>query len=84
VVRAKEVFGQTEFIIVSQKFHNERAVFLARSHGIKAHAFNAKGVAIRNAPLTYIREMAATVAAVLDAKVLNTRPKFLGAPIQIP
>ena len=84
VLRAKEVFGQSEFIIVSQKFHNERAVFLARSHAIKAHAFNAKGVAIRNAPLTYVREMAARVAAVLDAKVLNTRPKFLGKPIQIP
>jgi SanA protein len=84
VVRAREVFGQTEFIIVSQAFHNERAVFLARSHGINAHAFNAQGVAIRNAPLTYIREVAARVAAVLDAKVLNTRPKFLGKPVPIP
>jgi SanA protein len=84
VVRAKEVFGQSEFIIVSQKFHNERAVFLARSHGIKAHAFNAKGVALRNAPLTCVREMAARVAAVLDAEVLHTRPKFLGKPVSVP
>ncbi len=29
VVRAKEVFGQKSFIVVSQKFHNERAVFIA-------------------------------------------------------
>jgi SanA protein len=30
LVRAKDIFGQTELIIISQKFHNERAVFLAR------------------------------------------------------
>ena len=29
VVRAKEVFCQTGFIVVSQKFHTERAVFIA-------------------------------------------------------
>ena len=26
VVRAKEIFGQNSFIIISQKFHNERAM----------------------------------------------------------
>lgn len=30
VIRAKEIFGQTQLVIISQKFHNERAVFLAR------------------------------------------------------
>lgn len=27
VVRAKEIFGQKQFIVISQKFHNERAIF---------------------------------------------------------
>ena len=44
VVRAKEIFGQNSFIIISQKFHNERAVFLAQHYGIKAYGFNAKDV----------------------------------------
>ena len=30
VVRAKEIFGQNSYIIISQKFHNERAVYLAQ------------------------------------------------------
>ena len=29
VVRAKEVFGQTRLTIISQRFHNERAIYLA-------------------------------------------------------
>jgi SanA protein len=27
VVRAKEIFGQTSITIISQKFHNERAIY---------------------------------------------------------
>nr|WP_300354194.1 ElyC/SanA/YdcF family protein [Chryseobacterium sp.] len=44
VVRAKEIFGQKKLIIISQKFHNERAVFLARKNGIEAYGYNAKDV----------------------------------------
>jgi SanA protein len=44
VVRAKEVFGLGEVIIVSQHFHNERAVYLARARGIEAFGFDAKDV----------------------------------------
>ena len=36
VVRAKEIFGQTSYLIISQRFHNERAVFLAQKKGIEA------------------------------------------------
>lgn len=37
VVRTKEIFGQKQLIIISQKFHNERAVFLARKNNIEAY-----------------------------------------------
>ena len=33
IVRAKEVFGQARFTVVSQAFHNERAIFIARHFG---------------------------------------------------
>lgn len=42
VIRAKEVYGYSEFIVISQKFHNERAVFLARHNDMDAIGFNAK------------------------------------------
>lgn len=44
VIRAREVFGQTSFVVISQKFHNERAVFLARINGIEAYGYNATDV----------------------------------------
>ena len=36
VVRAKEVFGQDSITIVSQLFHNERAIYIADQRGINA------------------------------------------------
>ena len=36
VLRAKDIFGQNSYIVISQKFHNERAVYLARKNGIDA------------------------------------------------
>ncbi|MCL4164209.1 UNVERIFIED_CONTAM: hypothetical protein GTU68_050726, partial [Idotea baltica] len=47
VVRAKEIFGLSEMTIISQKFHNERALFLARHFNINAIGFNAKSVSRR-------------------------------------
>ena len=38
VVRAREIFGQREFIIVSQPFHTKRALYIARAHGVDAIA----------------------------------------------
>ncbi len=83
VVRAREVFGQEAFIVVSQRFHNERAVFLARRHGISAEAYNAGDVTRGRALLTHGREYLARVQAVLDVTVLRAKPKFLGEPVPI-
>lgn len=76
VIRAKLVFGQDSLIIVSQPFHNERALFIANHHNIKAIAFNAEKVAARVAPKTYFREVLARVKCVLDLYILGTMPKY--------
>lgn len=76
IVRAQKVFGQDRYVIVSQPFHNERAVYLARQRGIDAVAFNAV-----EAPLgtgLWIRERIARCAAILDVNVFNRQPRFLG------
>jgi SanA protein len=44
IIRAKKVFGQSRITVVSQRFHNERAIFLAQHHGIDAIGFNAQDV----------------------------------------
>lgn len=78
VVRCKEIFGQDSYTIISQKFHNQRAVFLAKKSGIDAIAFNAKDVNFGYSKLTYLREYLARTKAVLDIYILNKQPKFLG------
>ena len=83
VVRAKEVFGLEEVTVVSQRFHNERALYLARAHGLAAIAFDAPGVASGATMLRNLaRERLARVAAVLDVW-LGREPRFLGPPIAI-
>jgi SanA protein len=83
VARAKTVFGQQRLLIVSQEFHNYRAVFLARRHGIDASAFNAHGVSASYGFKTHAREWFARAAAVADVLV-GRRPRFYGPRIEIP
>jgi len=78
VVRAKEVFGLTQFTIISQRFHDQRSLMIARHYGIDAIGFCAGDIALRYGLKTQIREAFARVKAVLDLYVLNTQPKFLG------
>ncbi len=86
VVRARAVFGTLSVIIVSQEFHNSRAVFLARQTGIDAVAFNAQNAPARYHRITAVREWAARAVAFLDACVWARQPRFLGAaePIGLP
>lgn len=83
IARAKKVFGQKQVIIVSQRFHNERALYLAKCYGLDAIAFNAANVSLEHSIKTYIREAFARVKAVLDMHLLHTQPKFLGAPVKV-
>jgi SanA protein len=83
VVRAREVFGQTELTIVSQKFHNERAIFIANRHGLDAIGFNAEMPGGFHGLMSLCREQFARVRAVLDAYVLHMQPKLLGEKVRI-
>jgi SanA protein len=83
VVRVKEIFGQDRITIVSQGFHNQRAIFLAQHHGIDAIAFNAADVEPQYAFKTLVREQFAKVKALLDVYVFHKKPHFLGLKIAI-
>lgn len=84
VVRAKEVFGQSRVVFISQRFHNARAIYLARAFGIDARGFDAADVAVSRSVKTYLREKLACVKAVLDVNLLGTGPRFLGKRVQVP
>jgi SanA protein len=83
VVRAKEIFGQQKIIIVSQKFHNERAFFLARQNGIEAFGYNAADINKYAGFKTNLREYFAKAKAYYDV-ITSVEPKFGGKKVMIP
>lgn len=82
VVRAKEIFGQTSYIIISQQFHNERAVFLAQKNGIEAFGYNAKDVNQYAGFKSNVREKLARAKVFWDF-LFGVEPKFGGERIEI-
>ncbi|MGF1533274.1 MAG: vancomycin high temperature exclusion protein [Bernardetiaceae bacterium] len=78
VVRCRVVFGQARIVVISQDFHNQRALFLCDAFGLDAVGFNARHVP-SNLKMRF-REMMARVKAILDVYVLGTEPHFLGTP----
>ncbi len=82
VYRMREIFRQDDFIIVSQKFHNQRALYICDYLGINAIGYNAAHVNFRSKYKVEIRERLARVKVVLD-KYLNVKPKHLGEFIDI-
>ena len=76
VVRARNVFGVTTFTVISQKFHCERAVYLARAKELDAVGFAAEEVPARFRFKNFFREPLARVKAFLDLHLLRTRPHF--------
>lgn len=83
MIRAKDVFGLDSVMVVSQRFHNERAVFIARKNGVAAFGYNASNVMYQNQLKVKFREVFAKVKCILDVYVLNTKPKFLGEKIKV-
>ncbi|WP_291068576.1 MULTISPECIES: vancomycin high temperature exclusion protein [unclassified Empedobacter] len=82
MIRAKEIFSQNEFIVVSQEFHNQRAVYIARQNGINAYGYSAKDVNKHAGLKTNIREYFARTKVFIDS-FFGVQPKFLGEKIEI-
>jgi len=80
VVRVKEIFGQESVTVISQPFHNERAIYLAEHFDIKIVGFNAKAISGRYGLRVKLREYLARVKVFVDV-LLGVQPKFLGKKI---
>lgn len=93
VINANKIFGLKSFTIISQEFHNERALYQAEHLGLdleKIQAYNAEMPKSRRAYLTSIREYFARVKMFWDLlthkeedspqEIINS---FLGRPLII-
>lgn len=83
VVRSKKVFQQNKITILSQRFHNHRAIFIANRYGMDAVAFNAADAFPGVNSKSDWREYLARCKAILDLYILRKKPKFLGDKIDI-
>ena len=85
MVRAKKVFAQDSVTVVSQQWHNERAIYIAEHYGLDAIALSAQDyTAGRKIYLkNHLREALAKVKVVLDL-LFNKQPHFLGDIEPIP
>lgn len=84
VVRAKEIFGLNKILVISQRFQNERAIYIAQAHGMEAYGYNAEDVELQAGSKTKIREVGARVKMWLDVNFLDTAPIHLGKKIELP
>ena len=84
VVRSDKIFGQKSITIISHRFHNERAIYIAEHHGIKAVGFCAKDArkTRRSVMTTLVRESGSRVKMFLDF-MTGRKPKYLGEKITI-
>jgi SanA protein len=82
VIRMNKIFGQSAFTIISQEFHNKRAIYIAKRLGLKAIGFNAEDVSAYNGFKTKVREKFARVKVFIDF-LIHKKPKFLGEQIEI-
>ncbi len=83
VVRCFMVFGQHSFTVISQPFHNHRAIFIGRKRGLDVIAFNAGDQGGRPSVKVILREIGARVLLAYDL-LTGTQPHFLGEQIKIP
>lgn len=76
IAKAKEVYGVESITIISQEYHNERAIFLASQYGIDAIGYNAKPSHVKiNRIKNEGREFLARVKLFIDM-ILGEKPKF--------
>ena len=84
MARAKQLFGLTRITIITDDFHAERAILLARHFGIDACAYTSAPVPFPRSKKTRTREIGARLAALLDLYLLRTKPNLAGAGVALP
>ncbi len=82
VYRINAIFGQNSFTIISQEFHNRRALYIAQSLKLSAVGYNAKDVSKYFGFKTKVRETFSRVKMFIDL-AFGKKPKFLGEKIKI-
>ena len=76
--RAKAIFGVTNVIAVSQRFHLPRIIYLCQSRGIVTAGVSASKQAYRGEQTWEVREFIARAITWIEVNVTHPKPRFLG------
>ena len=76
VVRCKELFKKDRVIIITQRFHAYRALFISNYYDVDAVVVITQPEALPNSTGVRLREFFARPLAVLDLYVMHSKPKF--------
>lgn len=76
IVRTRKVFDTNDFLIITQRFHCERALFIALHMGIQAQCFAVPSP--KDILTVRVREIFARLGALNDLYILHRQPRFLG------
>lgn len=79
IIRCYKIYGQKEFVLVTQSFHCPRALFIANYYELDVFAVAADEPA-GDYPQLMIREWIARTLAVTDLYIWNKQPAELGEP----
>lgn len=83
IIRCKEIFGQDEVIIVTQKFHSYRALYISNFYQMNAVAYVAENVSMERSFQVLFREVLARPKAILDLYILGKKPAHMGEPKEL-
>lgn len=78
IVRSKKIFGQHKLVVVTQKFHSYRALFIGDYYKMNAVAYAAEELPFKESISILFREFLARPMAVLDLYVIRKSPRHLG------
>jgi len=82
-VRAREVFGVTRAIVVTQRFHLDRALYTAHVNGIEAQGVPCDARTYAHAARYELRELGSRCKAWLQAHGIGSGARVSGPPIAI-
>ncbi|SFU57542.1 SanA protein [Xenorhabdus koppenhoeferi] len=82
IVRTRKVFDTDDFTIITQRFHCERALFIAMHFDIEAQCYAVPSP--KNMMTIRFREVLARLGALTDLYILKREPRFLGPLMPIP
>ncbi len=83
IYRARDVFDVKSAVIVTQKLHLARALYIAAALGVEGKGIAAQNSTTASTLQQRIREYPARFKAFIQCTILHSKPKYLGEVIPI-